>query len=131
MIEITSKKKYREFGLILGIFIPIIFGYFIPQLKNARFNYGTLYLGISLIIIGLINPLLLKYPYKIWNKFGYILGWINSRIILTLLFFAVLLPISLFMKITGYDPLKRKERKANFSYRENKVGYRVILDRIF
>ena len=131
MNEISSKKKFKEFGLILGIFIPIVFGYLIPHFKNTSFHYWTLYLGILLIIIGYIYPLLLKYPYIIWIKFGYVLGWINSRIILTLLFFVVLLPISLLMKITGYDPLKRKGRKANLSYRENKVGYRVILDRIF
>ena len=62
---------------------------------------------------------------------GLALGWINSRIILGLIFLLVLQPISLIMKIVGYDPLRKKRKGNELSYRESKKGYEVNLNRIF
>ena len=61
---------------------------------------------------------------------GLALGWINSRIILGLVFFLVLQPIALIMKFVGYDPLKIKKNNER-SYRENKKDHKVDLTRIF
>ena len=130
MNEIYSKKKFKEFGLLLGIFIPVFFGYLIPNLKNTGFHYWTLYLGISFIAIGLIKPLSLKYPYILWIKFGYILGWINSRIILGIVFVFVLIPISFSMKLFGYDPLRIKNKTLK-SFREDTKDHKIDLKRIF
>ena len=63
-------------------------------------------------------------------KLGYLLGWINSRLILTLIFFVILLPIAAFMRLFGYDPLKR-DFTNQITYKENKLNYKVDLSRIF
>ena len=55
------------------------------------------------------------------------LGWINSRIILDY-FYTCLQPISLIMKIFGYDPLK--ERNNNSTYRVNKINHKIDLKKI-
>ena len=80
--------------------------------------------------MGIIRPDYLFYPYKIWMKIGHILGWINSRIILGMVFILVLQPIALIMKFFGYDPLRRK-KKEQTSYRESKEGHKIDLKRIF
>ena len=64
-------------------------------------------------------------------KIGDILGFINSHVILGLVFFIVLLPISIFMKIFGYDPLKINKNNNKFkTYRiynkEHKINFRKI-----
>ena len=69
-------------------------------------------------------------PYQYWMRLGHALGWINSRIILGLVFLLVLQPISIFMRILGYDPLKLKWLK-NKTYRELKVTNKTDLNRIF
>ena len=82
------------------------------------------------LIFALIRPNLLFYPYKAWMKLGYILGWINSRIILGLVFFIVLLPIAIFMKFFGHDPLRIKKSNQK-SYKEDKINHKVNLKKIF
>ena len=61
---------------------------------------------------------------------GLVLGWINSRIILGLVFFLVLQPIALIMKFVGYDPLKIK-KSNEISYREDKSNYKINLTKLF
>ena len=56
-----------------------------------------------------MRPSILSYPYKLWMRLGYILGWVNSRIILGLVFLIVLQPIALIMRFLGHDPLKIKK----------------------
>ena len=63
-------------------------------------------------------------------KLGLTLGWINSRIILGLVFIIVLLPISVVMRLIGYDPLRTKLKELK-TYRENRKNHKIDLTRIF
>ena len=62
--------------------------------------------------------------------FGHALGWINSHIILGLVFIFVLQPIAFIMHLIGYDPLRTK-RKQEKTYRENRKDYKTDMTRIF
>ena len=125
-----SQKQLREFGLLIGIGFPVIIGWLIPAITGHLFRYWSLWMGIPILILGIIKPPLLIYPYKIWMFIGLILGWINSRLILGLVFILVLQPISFIMKIFGYDPL-RKKKISVLTYREIKEDYKVDFKRIF
>ena len=131
MKESISKKQLQEFGLLIGFGFPIIIGWIIPSIIGHFFRMWTLWISIPFLIIGILKPRLLFYPYKLWMVIGVALGWINSRIILGLIFLLVLQPISLIMKIFGYDPLRKKSQGNEISYRESKKGYEVNLNRIF
>ena len=61
---------------------------------------------------------------------GLVLGWFNSRLILGLVYLIILQPIAIFMKIFGYDPLKKKKNNQK-SYREIKKDENFDLTRIF
>ena len=130
MKEVFTKKQLREFGLVVGIGLPIIIGFLIPFLLGHNFRIWTLWLACPILFFTIFNPTILFYPYKAWMKIGNTLGWFNSHLILGLVFISVLIPISLVMKIIGYDPLKVKKHKLK-SYRENKVNYKVNLKKIF
>ena len=97
--KLISKKQLREFGYITGIGIPLIFGYIAPLISGHIFGFWSLWIGVPLFILGILRPRLLFYPYQAWMKIGLTLGWINSRIILGIIFLFVLEPISLFMKL--------------------------------
>ena len=103
----NSIKKYKEFGYLVGLGFPLIIGYLIPYFSGHSFATWTLFFGIPLLIIGIIKPIFLKYPYKVWMKIGHILGWINSKLVLGMVYIIVLQPISLIMKLLGHDPLKK------------------------
>ena len=131
MKESISKKQLREYGFLIGFGFPIIIGWLIPFINGDFFRVWTLFISIPFLIIGILKPSLLFYPYKTWMLIGVALGWINSRIILGLIFLFVLLPISLIMKIFGYDPIRKKNKGNEISFREPKIDYEVNLNRIF
>ena len=110
-----SKKILREFGILIGFTFPILIGWILPAISGHIFRYWSLWVGVPALILGISKPSLLLYPYQAWMKIGLALGWINSHIVLGLVFLLVLQPISLIMKLFGYDPLKKKKRPPNMS----------------
>ena len=130
MKEIISKKQQREFGLLIGFGFPLLIGWLIPALTGHGLREWTLWVGFLGLIIGLTSPRLLYYPYKFWMKLGVALGWVNSRIILGLVFIIILLPISFVMRLIGYDPLRTKLKEVK-TYRENRKNHKTDLTRIF
>ena len=130
MEENISKKKLREFGLLFGFLLPIIFGWILPSLTGHSFRFWTLWISIPIIFLGVVKPVNLFIPYKLWMKIGFALGWINSRIILLMVFIFVLNPIAFIMKLYRYDPLRKRKTNA-ISYTEKKDKKPINLKRIF
>ena len=81
----SSKKDLKSFGFIIGI-IFLIIGVFLLVREKELFYYffsiGTVFIGLSLIF-----PTVLKPLHKIWMIFAVIIGWIMTRVILSVLFF--------------------------------------------
>jgi len=125
-----TKKRLREFGFLVGVGLVLFIGFFIPIIFKHDFRFWTFWIAIPFIILAILKPETLKLPYKVWMKIGEILGWINSRIILGIIFITILFPISLIMKIFGYDPLLLK-RRNKFSYRILKNNEATNFTRIF
>ena len=125
MKEATKKKELRKFGILVGFIIPTLY--------NHEFAKWTIFVGAPLLLMALINPQRLKKPYQVWIFIGNMLGWINSRIILGLIFILVLQPIAYIMRAFGYDPLKtmRNKKKNVKTYRQNTKDRRIDLNRIF
>ena len=129
--EKVTKNQLVYFGIIMGFGIPIFIGFFIPHLNNHDFQKWTLWLGFTFLIIGILRPKMLLGTYTLWMNIGKVLGWINSRVILGLVFMFVLLPISIVMKIFGYDPLKNTINKNKKTYKEFTNSRIIDLRRIF
>ena len=130
MNDTITKKQLLEFGLLIGFGFPILIGWLLPSILGHEFRAWTLWIGVPGLILGLTAPRLLYYPYKSWMVLGHVLGWINSHIILSLIFIFVLQPIAYIMRLTGYDPLKTK-RKVEKTYREVRKDNNIDLKRIF
>ena len=122
MKKTISKKQLVDFGIFIGFGFPLFIGFLIPALFGHGFRVWTLWVGLPALILGLTLPSLLYYPYKSWMALGNVLGWVNSKIILGLVFIVVLQPIAFFMRLTGYDPL-RKRRKGEKTYREKRQSH--------
>ena len=124
------EKTLREFGLLIGFAFPFLIGWALPFIGGHSFRTWTLWFGIPSFILAILKPGLLSYPYRVWMKLGHILGWVNSRLILGLVFLIVLQPIALIMRIFGYDPLRTKKYNE-ISYREIRTNGKVNLKKIF
>ena len=126
-----SKKQLRDFGFLMGFAFPFFIGLIIPMISGHNFRTWTLSIGAAFLIFGIIKPSSLFYIYKSWIQIGNILGWINSRIILGIVYLLVLIPISIIMRFFKYDPLKIKNKHNKpSSYRELKDNV-VDLEKIF
>ncbi len=130
MNSLPTKKQLREFGLFVGFLFPFLIGWLIPSFFGHDFRIWTLFLGIPLITIGLFSPNNLRFFYKKWMQLGNSLAFLNSHLILGIVFILVVLPISFLMKLFGYDPLKNKKQKLN-SYREFRKDDKINFEKIF
>ena len=118
-----SESSNRSFGLLFFI-VFLILGLW--PLKNSQsFNFFFITVAIIFLFLGLINSKLLSPLKKIWIKFGEILGSIIAPIIMALVYFIFLTPISLIVRLFGKDLLGIKLNKSIDSYwikRKKKLG---------
>jgi len=98
----------RNFGLVTAGLVAGVFGLALPWLRHQEFHRWPWVLSGALILPALVWPPALRYVHWLWVRIGLVLGWINSRIILTILFFVVILPLGLLMRALGHDPVARK-----------------------
>jgi hypothetical protein len=113
-----SNQELRNFGLISGAFVAVIFGLLLPWLFAHSTPLWPWIVSAILSSSALLLPSLLAPVYKGWISVGHALGWINTRIILGIIFFILLLPIGILMRIFGKDPMARKiNREEETSYR--------------
>ena len=77
-------------------------------------------IGSILIILGGIAPVILKPIYKIWMIFAVIIGWIMTRVILSVLFFSIITSIGIFTRLIGKDflSLKTQNQKSYWNSRD-------------
>lgn len=125
-----NRRTLRDFGLLIGILIPLILGWLLPALHGAPFRSWTLWVAGPSISLALLCPGALRWPYRGWMALGHGLGWINSHLILGLVFMVVLQPTALLMRAFGHDPLRRR-RHGTGSYREPRTPTPINLKRIF
>ncbi|MGI9286197.1 MAG: SxtJ family membrane protein [Pseudomonadales bacterium] len=116
-IEELDKQGLRRFGITTGIIAGILFGLILPYLFGYAWPKWPWILAGVLIIWALILPATLRPVYRAWMTIGGALGWINTRIILGILFFVVFAPISLALWILGKDAMARKIHLPVDSYR--------------
>jgi hypothetical protein len=113
----NSFRAEREFGLIVGSILALLGAWW---LYRGKFVYGgpvSLSLGGLLIICSLLMPRVLVFPNKAWMSLAEVLAFVNTRIILAVLFFLLFTPIGLVKRFLGWDPLNRRERRRDSYWR--------------
>ncbi len=116
-----DKKELRNFGLLTGSITGILFGIVLPLLLSLNYPLWPWCIMAVLSGTALILPVVLSPVYNIWMKIGNVLSWINTRIILGIVFFAVFTPVALLLKILGKDPMRCKNDDKATSYRINSI----------
>jgi len=96
----------RNFGLVFFIFFTIISIY--PLINNGDIRYWTFFIAITFFILGIFDSKLLMPLNKMWMKFGLFLGKIVSPIVMGIIYFLVVTPTSLILKIFNKDVLNLK-----------------------
>jgi hypothetical protein len=106
-ITAISKKQAVDTGMAM-VLILLILGFYLENI--IFFKYA-----LAGILLAMIWPMAYKYLAVVWLSGSKLLGNIVSRILLSLIFFIVLLPVAVIRRILGKDTLKLKQFKKNSS----------------
>ena len=123
IIPELDKKGLREFAIVTGGVLALIFGLFLPWLFERAYPYWPWIVWAVLGSWGIIAPLSLRPIYIVWMKFALLLGKVTTPVILGVVFYLVFFPVAMIFRILRKDPMNRK-------LDENSTTYRVASDKI-
>ena len=111
-----TRKQLRSFGLTVGSVFAAI-GVWPVILRSDAPRVWALALATLLIAPALVFPGALFWPHKGWMMLAHVLGWINTRVILGLVFFGLVTPIGAIRRWLGKDPMGQQLRPDAGTYR--------------
>ena len=129
--RIPDKAGLRQFGLAFAVVLIILFGLLIPMIRFGISGLPLLagshnsnwpwWAAAVIASLALLLPSSLVWLYRPWMRFARIAQWINTRIILLLLYYFMILPIGLLRRLLGKDSMQRRFDPELKSYR-NELG---------
>ncbi len=118
IVENPGPGELKKFGLVTGIIVSALFGILLPWLFSYQWPIWPWVINGALWLWTVISPDSLFVVYKYWMKFGHVAGWINTCIILGVMFFLVFVPAGVMMRVFASDPMTRKLDSGTKSYRK-------------
>lgn len=109
-----SDKALRSFAGIMAI-ACVILGLALLMRGNPEFLLAWA-IATLFFVTGAIRPKWLYWVHFIWMKFAFVLAWINTRLLLGIIFYFILTPVSLAMRLFRFDPLDRAFDRNKTSY---------------
>lgn len=106
MSQQATTKELRTFGLMVGGVFSVI-GLWPAVFRGDSPRIWAISVGGALVGLGLALPSSLKHIHLVWMKIGHVLGYINTRILLGVIFYGLITPMGMMMRIFGKDPMHR------------------------
>lgn len=128
----SDNKELQKFGLTIGTVLLIISALMFYYSTELRLHFGIA--GLIVIVSGYLFPKILLPFQKVWMGLALILGFVMSRLILTLLFYFVITPIGLIARLAKKDFLDLSignTKKSYWNYREQKEYKKIDSERQF
>ncbi len=131
-IKELDKKGLREFGLIGGSIVAVLFGFLLPVIRNHSLSVIPWVIAGVLWVWAIVAPATLNLVYQIWMRIGLVLGWIQTRIILGVIFYAMVTPMGLMRRLLNRNPMMRRFDPNLPTYRQlSKLRTRESMERPF
>lgn len=112
----VDKKELKQFGVVVGGILSLI-GLWLTYSKGVGWPVWLLGIGASLVSLGLLVPTALRWPHRGWMGLAHVLGYVNTRIILGIIFYGLITPMGLVMRLFGKDAMRRALVQDMESYR--------------
>jgi len=109
-------KELRSFGLVVGSVFALI-GIWPILFRGESWHLWAVVVGGLLIICGGLVPAVLAPVHKGWMWVGHVLGWINTRILLGIVYFGLITPMGIFFRLMGKDTMQQAFNDSNATYR--------------
>lgn len=114
----VSRPALRRFGrtvglVLLGIGAVVLWrrGWVLTPLPGTLLGVGA-----ALVLLGLVAPEKLRPVYRVWMGLAVVLGYVMTRVLLTLVFFLVVTPIGLLRRVLGHDTMRRRRDASVTTY---------------
>ena len=109
--EVTDAQARKTVAVVAAVLMLIAAWY----LYRGRLNLVAVLggLGLALLLTGLLLPAFARRFHVIWMRAASILGWVNSRILLSLMYYGVFTPYGIVSRLVGRDPLRRRGQKRD------------------
>jgi hypothetical protein len=121
----TDRAGLRAFGWQMSIAVLLIFMLLLPWLFGSLVNGGLPLWpgGISaiLLLLAWFYPLGLYYPYRAWMAFATVMAWFNTRLLLGLVFYLMLLPMGLVLRLLSKLQYNRKTTADSYWLAPDKI----------
>ncbi len=111
-----TPKDLRTFGITMAIMLTLISGIFVWRGHWIVVYALWIIAGLNFLIPALLFPKGLRPVFRVWMKFAFALGWLNSRIILSLCYYLMFTPISIVQRLIGRDALEYRKKEEKDSY---------------
>ena len=132
-IQALDKSGYRNFGVITALIIVLIFGLLIPWAFNVKLSiwpwvFSTIFLTWAFFI-----PKTLVIVYNPWMKLSYYMGILNGIIILSFVFFVIITPFALWLKLLGKDAMNRKfnDKTIKSSWKKSEKQLKDRMEKVY
>jgi hypothetical protein len=100
-LALNDTPALRLFGWQMAIVWPLLFGLLLPWLFSSAWLWWPWLLSAVFAVLALLAPGLLYWPARVWLGFAHIMGWLNTRLILAVLFFVIITPLGLVLGALG------------------------------
>jgi hypothetical protein len=114
-----DKKTLKKFAVTMGIFFIGITVFIL--MKRRYIAKIPFTISAVFFLLAIFLPNILKPVYFLWMKLTFILGWVNTRVILIIVFYLIFTPVGLLMRLFGNDSLDLKIEKNRTSYWKKKI----------
>ena len=112
-----TAKELKDFGLIMAGMLILMFGLVLPWLFSYSTPYWPFVAAFGFAVVALLKPLLLGPVNRVWLKISDVLGWVNTRLVMGIIFFLLIVPIGLIVRLFNKDPLNNEWSAVAKSYR--------------
>lgn len=116
LLDKNDIEGLKSFALTMIWAFPLVFMGVLPRLFEFAIPYWPAGVSLVLLVLYAVFPLGIYWPYRVWMMIAGVLGWINTRIILGLAFFLLILPIGLLLRMFGKLQYQAKKVKNQSSF---------------
>ena len=116
MDHAATDKELRQFGLFVGAVFAVI-GLWPLVFRGEPLRLWATGIGGLLVLCGGLLPSVLAPVHKGWMWVGHILGWINTRILLGIVFYGLIAPIGIVFRLMGKDTMRQTFSESSATYR--------------
>jgi len=112
----ATKKELCGFGLLVGAVFTGI-GMWPLLMRGEVVRLWAMGLGGALILLGGLSPGVLAPVHTVWMRMGHVLGWMNTRILLGVVYYGLVTPMGILFRLMGKDVMRQTSTQESTTYR--------------